>query len=499
MHTAPSAESLEAISQELISVPYTETSSKGPYRVEEDDTAALEQREAAKLAFEAGDDEWPDLTYPGLYDLPLDVSERGYLKLLTAVTKYAETSGADDILVADVVYEQIARKLAEVYSHKEIMRRLDRSGEAQRAKGDKRRKHLLDLADLSRHRSGIMSSELYGDPEQEAFDAILAADIHRALQALESTDETRKDIAIEFLERLGLTPETAESKMSAIKQERSAELEDDTIDIIRGDVYTIFPSLESDMQPFREQKGSIKPIDALPAFQAALRAMGSRWKVRLLRGKSEQARTSDRNEEITFGELRKAFSPEKLWLTSIHEAGHAVRGGNAKAQKEPHRRIALPGSADFEEGVQVVIEQILSGKKRVPGEKYYLQIGLLKGMYPAGGNKEQSYRTTYEIMWRRAALLQNGELTEDKQTELKDSAYDSVMRTARGNVRDNRDINYFAGAYKATQFMNETAKLPKHVRIARLRWMMSGMFDPTIPEHAAAFGGDPAAPYLEAA
>ncbi len=248
------------------------------------------------------------------------------------------------------------------------------------------------------------------------------------------------------------------------------------------------------MAPFTGRIANTNPTDAQPAFEAALRGFGlteKGWSVRLIAGK-QSADTDGDAREITYGKGRAEFTPKSIVTTPIHEAMHALRNEHSKERSDVGKVGKLPGALGFEEGFSVVMEQIISGVKRVPGEKYYMQLGLLKGMHmPEGVRAEQSFRAAYEIMWRHAALQAKEPLTDEKVTALQASAYGSVMRTTRGNARDNRDISYFDGAMRATIFLNETALLPPDQRIARLKWAFSGVFDPTNPDHAEIYGGDP--------
>ncbi len=479
-------------------VPHTSIPSNEPYGVGEGHAAASGERKEAKRAFLAGEGAWPAITRYPLLDTPsLDASERQYWQQLNAITDYVEQTG-DETTEAAVIYEKVAAKLAEVYRHKEVLRLLGHVAASEGARDEEFRETAAVRAEESRGRAASMSGEIFGEPETELFEMMLAADIQLALAYWGSEDAAKDQIAREYLGCLGFeSREEAEQKLATMPQgEPYEELRDDTMQIIREDFCEIFPDFEEAMRPYTGLDHSVKPADAQPAFQAALRAMGVDWPVRILTGKKVAAEASEARSEITIGELRNDFTSDEMLTKPLHEGWHARLFQNAKMQEQPHLQSSLPRTLDFGEGLPVVLEQIFSGKKRVPGVKYYLQIGLLKGLHDIGMGKEQSFHAVNEIMWRRAALQEKGPIDRAK---LQGASYSSVMRTARGNARDNRDISYFVGARKATQFLNETAALPKEVRQARLRWLMSTTFDPTNPEHVELVGGDPAAAYLEAA
>jgi len=482
MHT-----NLAELTASYAAEPYTAIGSNEPYGPGKDDPAALAQRSAARQEFLDQDQlQWPNLAYPLLVEDDLIAAEKAYNGILNGVI--AHESQAGEAPESDILYEMAARKLAEVYRHREVLRLLGHT-----AVGHD------ELAELSRSRAANMSGELFGEPDEASFRALLADDIRQALAAQSYPGTVKSILAYEYLALLGLTQDEAERIAAEEPASESYELQDSTIEIIRDDWYALFPDLESAMAPFAGRDYDTTPTEAQPAFDAALGAVGlleRGWKTRMLGGR-QKADTDGPKRTITYGAKRKNFTPTSIIGTPVHESIHALRYQNGSEQAEPYRRVGLPGSLEFGEGFPVAIEQVLSGVKRVPGLKYDLQIGLLKGMHlPEDIRREQSYRTVDEIMWRRAALQETTPLDAAKVAELQSDTYDSVMRTARGNARDNRDINYFNGGRKAALFLNETAKLPTEIRRARLRWVLSGRFDPTNPKQAALFGGDPAAAYL---
>jgi hypothetical protein len=474
-------EGLAVIQQQYEAVPHTGLDSNKPYANRDGDPNARQQRIAAKREFLSGDQEWPNISYPNLDDPSLHESEAKYLRVLSGLVEHENAVG--ETPVSDALYESAARKLAEVYRHREVRRRLGLSA--------------ITAVETSRSHAAEMSAELFGDVGQSPFEVILAGGIRDALaESMTPTDPVKSRIAHEYLEYLGLTRQQAEQKVEGMDNVRPFELEDKTIEVLRDDLYALFPRLADEMTPFTGRTANTSPADAQPAFEAALcgfELTEKGWGVRLITGK-HSADTDGDAREITYGTGRAEFTPKSVVTTPIHEAMHALRNEHSKERSDAGKVGKLPGALEFEEGFPVVMEQIISGVKRVPGEKYYMQLGLLKGMHmPEEVRTEQSFRTAYEIMWRHAALQAKGSLTDEKIATLQASTYGSVMRTTRGNARDNRDISYFDGAMKATIFLNETALLPPDQRIARLKWAFSGVFDPTNPDHAEIYGGDPTA------
>jgi hypothetical protein len=476
--------------------PYTQIASNEPYGVGEGNPDASSERGAAKREFVAGENAWPHIImYPLLDRHKLNQAASAYLSQLNEVILHNEMTGGETD-EAEVLYEQIARKLAEVFRYQKIVRLVGHV-----AAGD------MELAETARMHAAAMNEELFGAPEEGQFKELIAPDIHNALSHIGSEDEIRDRIASEYLALLGFVKEdgladtdAAAAYIEGISLESPFELSEQAMQVIRSDFFTLYPGMEEAIRPYMGRTENAKPIDAVPAFDAVLQAGGLlNWHTRLIPDKKQSCETSGVDKEITFGENREDFTPRQLVTRPFHEWIHAKRWANAFLQKEPHMRTELPGMLSFEEGFATVIEQIIDGVKRVPGVKYYVQLGLLKGIHKAGMGEEQAYRTAYEIMWRRDALQAKGVLSGKRQGQPRESAYSSVMRTARGNARDSRDISYFEGARLATQFLNETARLPEDIRFARILWVMSGKFDPTNPQHVELYGGDPAAEYLAGA
>jgi hypothetical protein len=486
---------LDDLRQGYQDVPHTRIPSNEPYGPGEG--APAEERKLAMREFVDGGQDWPDIGYPLLDNPPLDTSERAYTRLLSQIIAREQANGGPTP-ESELMYEKAARKAAEVYRHMEA-RRLQDHMAAARALGVV----ATDRLELSRQRAADMSGELFGEVSPRVFQGMLAQDITIALNALESPDLTRVDIAKGYLRSLGMSTERAREWLASAPEAESFELQDSTIETIREDLLTLFPKLRDFIKQFGGRTTGTRPADAAPAFWAALDAYGLKdkgWKFQLLQNKSA-AKYNGSERKITCGEGRADFTPSTIVHTPIHEGGHSLRFQNGREQQDVRRQSALPGSLAFDEGVLTALEQVMSGDKRVPGRRYYMQLGLLQGLHlPAEQRSEsdprQSHRAVREIMWHQDVLKETGPLTDQKRSSLRAKAADSVQRTARGGARDNRDISYMEGARPATAWLNETAKLPASLRRQRLQWVMSGVFDPTNPAHVEIYGGDPAAEYL---
>lgn len=475
------------VQQAFQQVPFTGIESYVPYGVKDLDAEAVAVRTLARQAFITGSEEWPRFEYPKLISkdyqpVPaLITSEKEYQKLLAELEASEAAREGEETDAETELYEKIARKLAEVYRHKEFVRH-----EGALRPG---------AAELSWERSGKMSAELFGEINPTYFQALLAEDMQRALDQLDGQDMQRSTLAREYLERLGYTAESAQEYVAQAPQLPSLERSKEADDILRGDFDILFPGIADGMRAF-ETATDTAPAEAIPAFAAALRYTGlwqKGWRARLIPGSSAKASTSEVEEkEITIGEKREAFTPKKLIETPVHEAMHALRKQNASEQPDPHLRLKTAKAREIEEGFVDAIAQIISGQPALIGKHYYVQLGLQLGWGRGSGRQPQrvTYRELYEIMWRREALASSDELSESQVAACKTRAESNVYRTMRGGP-DFRDASYFASTAPANEWLGRVATLPQKTRLQALRWALSGVFNPTNEDDVRAFGGDP--------
>ena len=424
--------------EQFMAVPFSKIASNEWYGTETDDDVA--HRQSAKQAFIADSAlESPAIHYPKLRNEHVfDATERSYQALL-------------DDASTDVEYTKAARRLAELYRHKEVMRGLGRTGVK---------------AVLSHERAAMMSAEIFGEVDRDAYLGLVAK---LRLQATELRDEMPE--ANDLLNMLGdAAPE---------RKIQSAELEQEALAVLREDIIELFPGIDEVMTVDTDQE-EISARETLAQIEGALAFFGlseKGWKAELVPGSSKAASTDANTKIISIGELRAKLPPKQVIKTTFHEVlGHAFRaeGDVSKA------------SLSFEEGFAVALEQIMTGEVRSgSGEQYYTALGLQYGLDQDG--QQRGHRETYEIMWRRNMVnaRANGQsLTEDKA---KDQAYTQVYRTRRGNAIDTRDRSYFEGARVVPEWLNDVAALPKAERQATLKWVLSGRFDPTNEQHAAEY------------
>jgi hypothetical protein len=447
-------------------LPISGVASNEPYAVGPEKAEAKKREQARDEFIENGVD-WPELNFPMLNAEELTSAERSLTALLMDIIADPDTEGA----VKDIAYEQIAIKLAEVYRHLEVVRGLGSVAVAKR--------------ELSRDRAGSMTMEIFGEPRKDVFDQLIAEERRANMEQLHSSDPIVAQAAREYLALTGDVEVSTEAN-------ESFELETETGEMVLEDLKEMFPGLDEFLDQAVEQP--VSPEDSLAYFDQVLSLAGlteKGWKTELSEGRA--VGTDGPTKRILVGSNRAAFSPAAIKGVPVHEAiVHALRYQNAIEQEEPLKRRALPGNLHMEEGLGTSLEQIVTGERRVAGKPYYISLGLQLNLDHPGESK-RDFHQTHEIMWRRLLLERkngkSGETTEAEVRKAKEDAYQTVIRTTRGNSLDARDISYFEGGRKANKWLNEIAKLPKEERQEKLRWVLSGKFDPTNEIHAKLFDG----------
>lgn len=458
---------LEEVIQSFSAVPYTSIASNEPYAVGDSPEQSNLRVELSEQYIENPNTPWPEFNYPKLDVTELTHSERLLQKVLHELDFVEGTPGE-----IDVVYEKVAAKLAEVYRHLEVVRGLGRTGVRR---------------ELSRERAGEMTLEIFGTPDQAAFDDMLYTDIEAARTPAVDKDSLAATIRTEFLELVGdrakqYTPEN---------DVPSYELNDETIERLRGDLYALFPKLESIASSVlelvsAENRQSISVQESIPVFARALEAVeldAAGWEAR--EGEGKAASSNDKTKQIVVGKKRVPFTPVSIHGVPVHEAAHSRRSQNAKEQPIGARQLNLHGNLEFEEGFAMGLEQIVTGEKRIGGIPYYLSLGLQLGM-DSDEKKRRSFNEVYQIMWRRS-LLDKDIVTDKDVIAAKKKALQQTTRTTRGGSLDARDLSYAEGARKAHAWLNMVAEQDESERRRLLTWVFSGKFDPTNPAHVEIF------------
>lgn len=411
---------------------------------EDDDAKAA--RRSAKTDFMANHDvRYPELGFPMLDALDMDSVEKSYQKVL------ADLMAAEDSDDTNRSYEHSGRKLAELYRHKEILRRLGWSANVA----------------LSRERAGNMTLELFGEIEHDDFAHLVGGLRARAESISQDSLEAR-----ELLQMVG--------SMETPATEPNYEITATAIERFRGDLYEMFPGLETIVGEIPHTTASVE--EKATYMQQVIDCVCREASVSLILTEGSTAASANiASRQITIGRDRlEGYSGQQALKTSLHEAiGHMVRGLRAENKTAEPLREAQSGNLAFEEGLATAIEQIVTGETRIAGEQYYLSLGLQLGL-DRGGQK-RDFRDTFEIMWRRLIVTSTTSGNPITTQEARDKAYTQIMRTNRGGAVDARDISYFNGSKYAYPWLNATAQLDKPERQKALTIVLSGRFDATDP------------------
>lgn len=429
------AETIEARYREL---EFTKTPGNSHYasRDEED----LARRNASVELFLASDDlEEPDI-FPTRYEQTvIDKTIEEYESMLDVLMAEPHRTREDDILI-----DKIINKTGELFRYEELQLAMGAV-----ACGDRQR-HVRIASDLS--------LEIMGGMNEPAFSRLLG-------ELTSLADSSQSHYGSELLALI--KPERAEVSESSI------ELEDTTREVISYDLKNMYPGLAELLN--EPETGSLSPEEAIPIFKQLqdIADLSDEWQVKL--DNSKAAQTSGTEKVVYIGRNRARFKDRRTAIAvGFHES--VVHGGRSEG-------ISLPDSLDFEEGLATRLQQIITGEHRTPGVQYYLAIGLQAGA--DRGGEPRNYRETFEILWRREALLmeQSGkEVDIDKARAL---AQRHIQRTRRGGAIDTRDAAYFIGAQKAATWLNDIAKLPTVERRQQLALVLTHRYDPTNPDHVA--------------
>ncbi|MDB5183554.1 MAG: hypothetical protein JWO07_235 [Candidatus Saccharibacteria bacterium] len=413
----------------------------------------------------------------------------------------------------DVFYEQVARKLAELYRHQEVARLVgsfvmnerlvnqqhslkatmdkalesgdDDAYEKAGSKLDQTRAHKEVLRrngreainkTLSANRAETMNEEIFGQLEQRDFDIALAPYVASAQTLTDTLPEAR-----DLLERVG-------DAWDRNPGSYDFAIEPETLALLKGDLLETFPRLGDALAPHEVRKvGMDETVEWTNKVLEAIGLDDKNWHANKVIGSNKSADTKVREKVIEFGDGRAEFaSTTAMNETNVHEAiGHAYRAAQAQAQQDPSLHSKMPGTDDFEESFATALQQLISGKPRIAGQRYVLAYGLGKGM--DRGGEPRNFRETYEMLYDMVVIddTSAGKQLDRQASQVK--AYKESNRIRRGGTLDARDLSYFLGCKKSYTWMNEIAKLPAEQRKAKLAWVLSGLFDPTNPEQADKF------------
>jgi hypothetical protein len=427
----------ETIEDEFFAVPFSRLAGNEHYNAGGAD--ALRHRRETIEAFLASETMTEPDVAPRKHDqATVDQAILKYETMLDIL--FSQPRSEDD----EILIDKIIDKTGELFRYKELMLAFGST-----AMLDKE-KHERIASDLS--------MELVGGVNQKSFDTLFN-------ELVELAEASQQPYAKELLDKVGRRPKQ-ENGLDRI------ELKQETREKIAEDLVTLYPGLAELLRESHE--GPVTPEDAVPIFTRLQEiAHLNEWRTELRSGKAAEAHSTEKL--VTIGRERDNFKNFRdAVAVGLHESiVHANRSEG----------IVLPNAGDFEEGIATRLQQIISGEERTPGVQYYLSIGLQIG---ADQNEQlRSYRETFEILWRREALLMEKAGKPVDVAKARQLAQRQVQRTRRGGVVDTRDASYFIGAQKAAAWLNEVATLPAQERRAALAKVLTNRYDPTDPEQSA--------------
>jgi len=346
----------------------------------------------------------------------------------------------------DVLIDRIIQKTAELFRYEEL--------------------HLavgsVAMGDRDHHRqvASEMSLEMMGGIDHAAFGTLI--------NQLLDTAASSSSLYAQELQGMIMWQPGAEEGLTSV------EMSEETRRCIGEDLVSLFPGLDEFVENHDDPQ-PVSAVNAVPLFEETQRIaqLSEQWGVELDEGKSVSS--SQAKKKIVIGRHRTDFKNERDAIAiAVHEAiGHSGRG----------KGVSFPNYLDFEEGLATCLEQIISGESRIPGVQYYLAIGLQAGA--DRGGVPRNYRETFEILWRRQALLAEQSGGEVDVEKARYAAQRQVQRTRRGGAIDTRDASYFLGAQKAADWLNQITGLPEFDRRQRLLEVLINRYDPTDPEQQA--------------
>ncbi|MGD0284679.1 MAG: tyrosine/phenylalanine carboxypeptidase domain-containing protein [Candidatus Saccharimonadales bacterium] len=417
-------------------------------------------REQQEQQFIAGEIVNPILDAPNLNQVDID----NYLNELWELYASVETHTNESSLERAAYNGIIANKLAQVYYLHQA-------------------RNLLDMGDLPEKDRASQyleqqAEELYGLPEPAIFNSMIN-NLREKVVNYQGTDDISSTIKQELL---NLLPENLSSTEN--QSVNYAEL----INHYRPLVETYFTGL---LAVVPDDKDKFEPEDMMQIFSAGIRYYESvgfvepgKWDS-IIDPDSKSVSTSQERCRVEVGAKRKAMSNIEMKQALLHEVGvHVQRRLLGDKANFAALGTGLVGYEDPEEGIGVVLEQIYDGQPREAGVQYYTLLGLAIGL----DGKKRDFRQTYEIAWRREAMLKlvddNQELNEKTLTKVKKQAYTQCVRIFRGTpcnlpgVVFPKDIFYFDGNEKIWRYLNAIKN--DDTAFGKL---FLGKYNPTDPDH----------------
>jgi hypothetical protein len=309
--------------------------------------------------------------------------------------------------------------------------------------------------------------EIYGAPDRATYDG-LVVDLKRTA---ESKNLTGRATQIKQ-ELVSMLPEVSDDAEAFRPSEETIDWAQNVIEVVNQPFLDLIP--DQDQFTPTELKDLFTNI-----LHEGMGGAADNWQVVL----SENASSIDvasPERIIRIPDDSQERSQTRVKELVVHEIGvHALRSIMGDGTNVEMLRTGMPGYLDAEEGLGVASEQAIHGKYEDRGVQYYLIAG---GQY----FHNQNFRDTFEMAWRRQALLNlkdGAELTDEKIAKAKDTAYGQVTRINRGtnDLPWFKDLAYYNGNRKIWDYFSQTTD-----DFGAVLNLYYGKVDPTDPLHMRA-------------
>lgn len=288
---------------------------------------------------------------------------------------------------------------------------------------------------VAREEFTYLNHELYGDINQETFDAMISTE-HTRLDALTGDDELTQNIR-SYLERSYRSMPTDAVEKPLMTSEALEHVQEFVLN--RYDkVLSVVPDTDNTVI-YDGQEASVIISDALVA--SGLSSEG--WTCEVTPGQSIPS---------TNGEKRVVYIPESTRRTAdqlrrliVHEVEvHARRGTNGAKTGYKPLKAGTANYADVEEGLGVMLECAVAGSLDNQSFDRARDRYIVAGLALGSDGRPRDARGTYEVTWRMLAArnAKEGSISEEAVEKAKTMAMTHIENAFRGTPTEAHGLIY---------------------------------------------------------
>ncbi len=341
------------------------------------------------------------------------------------------------------------------------------------------------------------SIELYGQPEKyEALNLVALS-----LNDLDKQRRSCDQLSIPYIEFL----QSIYSKLLQGTIFEDRDLYWDKLDRYKADIELYGRAVRERYQPIFDivelsEKKEYSASEIRIVFEKAIdwlkendEPSWSQWKI--INSNRKALMVSSINREIDIPDGRKNATANELVSLLAHELlVHAQRANNGYLRVETtgtkKLAIGLPRYDEAEEGLAVITDQAISGKRPNKMVERYMDIALALGILDG---QQRTRQEMYDICFARRVINSFGSnrLTQPDINKLEKDSWkyvDRIYRGGRGNLKDRRqaiftrDAVYYAGYLKMRSYISKQITEGKSTSQI-LDYLSQGKFDPTNEDH----------------